>query len=87
MIKLKHLTVALISVSACAPVSKLPEVDSKLAKAEASKQMELAVGQIIKDGRRLHRVAYPILRHNWELCGELVRLGIELSLNNKHLFP
>ena len=56
MTKLKRLATALIVLSACAPVSRLPEVDTKLAEVEARKQRELVVEQILADQRRLHQV-------------------------------
>jgi len=79
--------ILLSALVACAPVSKLPAVDSKLAEAEAEKQRELAVDQILMDQSRLHRVAYPILRENVALCDEKVRLGTGIMLVNKFQFP
>ena len=75
------------ALAACAPVSKLPTVDSKLAEAEAEKQRELVIEQVLADQARLHRVAYPIVRQNVALCDERIRLGTGLMLINKYRFP
>ena len=52
----------------------MPTGDGKLPEAEAERQRELGIEQLIEDQARLHRVAYPIRRRNAELCVTHVRL-------------
>ena len=85
----KFFTIAwiLIPLAACAPTTKMPKVDSKLAAAEAEKQRELVVKQFVADQRQLHQVAYPILRGNVELCGEKLNRRTGLMISNLYQFP
>jgi Zn-dependent protease with chaperone function len=80
------MAVAGVSVS-CAPVSQLPTVDKALAEVEEQKQKELVVKQIHEDFARLHRVTYPILLANADVCRERTALGIGVLGINKLVFP
>lgn len=76
----------ILPVLACAPVSRLPQVDDEAAKLEAEKQRQLVVERTIRDRSRLHHIAYRILKANAELCGEKVRKSSGLQIVNKFSF-
>ena len=71
---------------ACAPVSKVPEIDDKAAKAERDIQQELAFRQFYKNSQRVHAITYPLLKAGAELCGEQTARGMGLFITNKHGF-
>ena len=77
----------LLIAAACAPVSKLPKIDSKLAEAEALKQRELVIREKVKNEARLINVVFPILRDSADLCGEKVGRGAGMKLANIRMFP
>lgn len=61
---------AALLAAGCAPASQLPGVDPELAEIEAEKQRELVLEERFGFKKKLHRVAYPILMHSAELCGD-----------------
>jgi len=60
-------TVALM-FTACAPVSKLPEIDQASAEQEAQKQREITIEEQEKAKRLVHRLSLRIQTANAELC-------------------
>ncbi len=75
-----------IAAAACAPVVNTPKVDDALARMEADKQREIVFQQRYFDIRRLHKIAYPILRSNVELCENNTRNGSGIYVVNKYSF-
>ncbi|MBI2585314.1 MAG: M48 family metalloprotease [Rhodospirillales bacterium] len=71
---------------ACAPVSKLPEIDEVAAKRERDIQQELAFRQFYNNSRRVHAITYPLLMAGADLCGEQTARGMGLFIANKHGF-
>lgn len=69
--------------AACAPISKLPEVDPDAAKAERAKQRELVLKTLEENRDRVRKIAWPILRANLELCGDDVALSSGFRLATK----
>jgi membrane-associated protease RseP (regulator of RpoE activity) len=85
----KHipLMTAMAFLVACAPTTRLPNVNSEMAAAEAEKQRQLVVKQFVADQRQLHQVAYPILRGNVSLCGGDINRRTGLMISNLYQFP
>jgi len=54
------LAAIVLLAAACAPVSKLPEIDPKAAEAEAEKQREITVREQEKAINRVHRLSQRI---------------------------
>ena len=77
---------AVVAAAACAPVSRLPEIDEKAAKAEREIQQELAFRQFYKNSRRVHAITYPILKAGAALCGDDIARGLGLLVVNKYFF-
>lgn len=65
---LRALPLVLLVLAACAPVSRLPEVDPRLAAEEADLQREIAIETQQKRAARLNGVAFRVLAANAELC-------------------
>ncbi len=76
--RLAFVLAAISIVAACAPVSKLPDIDPTLHKVEELKQRQLVVESKRDTIARLHRLSYPILKANADTCGKKVgkSLGI-----------
>lgn len=62
-----------VALTACAPQSRVPAVDDKLAAAEARKQRIVALESQLRYTERLQSVGYAVLKENAELCGKRVR--------------
>ncbi len=82
----RRLTPALILIGAltlvgCAPRSNFPDVDERLARAEARKQRIVAMKSQLRHDKRIWNVASRILAANAALCGEKVmkHLGVKAS--------
>jgi len=54
--------------AACAPVSKLPEIDEAVAEEEAQKQREITIEELEKNKHLVHRLSLRIQTANAELC-------------------
>ncbi len=84
---MKLATIGLVLIStACAPVMKLPEVNSQLAEKEARIQREMAVSQQYKDMTKINEIAYSILLHGTDLCPENLRKGTGITIANRNYF-
>ncbi len=68
------------TLAACAPASKLPQVDKSRAEAERAKQYELVIDDHVSAWKRLHNTAYPILRNNADFCGDRVGKSYSFKL-------
>lgn len=70
--------VIVCAIAACAPKTDFPEIDDKTAAGEARVQRIAVLQKFIDTETHVSRVAYPILRHNAELCGTdtTYRMGI-----------
>lgn len=77
----------LFGLSACAPVSRVPNIDDKLAAAEAEKQMEIAFREEIKLKNRLNDISWPIVYANADLCKERMVLGSGFNFDSKENMP
>ena len=66
----------MVALVACAPQSRVPTIDDKLAAAEARKQRIVALETQLRHSERLQSVAYKVLSGNAELCGGRVRRGM-----------
>lgn len=62
-----------LALSACSPMSRMPEVNPGLAAAERDKQMELALRERARRNERLASVGWRILAANVDACGEKVK--------------
>jgi len=62
------LAAMVLLAGACAPVSKLPEIDQATAEAEAQKQREITIEELEKGKRLIHRLSLRIQTANAELC-------------------
>ena len=71
--RLVVLVVLGLALAACAPQSRVPAIDDKLAAAEARKQRIVALESQLRYAERLQSVGYAVLRANAELCGNRVR--------------
>ncbi len=78
--------VAVAAAVACAPVSKLPEISEEAAKREREIQRELAFQRYYENTRRVHVIAYPVLKASIELCGDNVRPGSGVLAVTKYFF-
>jgi hypothetical protein len=65
----------IFALGACAPTSRLPQVDPEAQKQEAALQREFVVKDLIDRTIRLYTVAHPILTRSADLCGKDVRLA------------
>lgn len=61
---------AVLAVGACAPVSRLPQVDDAAAKREEEVQRTLVLRQSLDHRVRLNRIAFPVLQAGAPLCKE-----------------
>jgi Zn-dependent protease with chaperone function len=75
--------VAVVVVTACAPVSKLPTIDEKAAEAEAEKQRELILETIFAQHGRVHDIAYALFQRNAGLCKDDTAHSIGVTVANK----
>jgi len=71
---------------ACAPVSKLPKVDSALAEIEEQKQRELVLKDNVAQYQRLQNISFKIMAANADICGEVTRYGSGIQLGNASSF-
>ena len=72
----------------CAPKSRFPTVDERLARDEARKQQAVAIRTYIRYKSRLDNVAFRVMAGNAELCGAKVRWRFGgLSLTIDHYAP
>jgi hypothetical protein len=69
--------------ASCAPQSRFPEITAEEAKAEAEKQRELAVEQMVAFKERLRRVRHPVLKAAAELgrCSDKVQRQVGANLD------
>ena len=74
--RLTILFILVVALAACAPQSRFPTIDKKLAEAEARKQRIVALETQLRHSERLQSIAYAVLNDNAELCGERVRNGM-----------
>lgn len=79
---LAALFVCALLLSACATVTKRPDVDDSDVAAEASRMYELVVGRDQKQLRRLADLGTPLLIGNADLCGTRTRYTIALGVHN-----
>ncbi len=61
-----------VLMTACAPVSQMPLVADDAVSAESETMRRLVVEQHLADAERLHRIVYPILAANPQMCGTRV---------------
>ncbi len=73
-------------LSACAPISNVPQISKEAAKAEQEKQLQLAAKQYYVNTQRVHAIAYKILKANAELCKDNQRKGTGIYPVNKFFF-
>ena len=64
-----------VALAACAPTSRLPQVDPEAQKKEAALQREFVVKDQVERTIRLYTVSHPILARSADLCGKNVRLA------------
>jgi hypothetical protein len=69
-------------LAACAPVSKLPDLDSASLRTEELRQQRMVIEQTLADTAQVHRIVYPILMASADLCGARVALGTGLAIEN-----
>ncbi len=81
--------VLLLLAAACAPVTRAPDVDPELAKAEAEKQHLLVVDRYVAELRRLNAIAFRIFTANADLCLEKGKgaIGFGIKVGNAYTFP
>ncbi len=69
-------------LAACAPVSKLPDLDAAALRTEELRQQRMVIEQTLADTAQVHRIVYPILMASADLCGARVALGTGLAVEN-----
>lgn len=79
-------TVLVVTLTACAPVSKMPKVSKEAAEAEAEKQRQIVIDEQIKLNAQLIDVAWPILEKNADLCEGNTMKTFAAMLVNKYAF-
>lgn len=75
------------SVTACAPQSRFPTIDNKLAEVEARKQRVEAVKARLRTDTRLYVVSHAIMASNVRFCGEKVQKRIGFAYQIRENFP
>ncbi|MEE9139700.1 MAG: M48 family metallopeptidase [Alphaproteobacteria bacterium] len=78
--------IAILSLAACGPVSKLPQVDAKAAAIEAEKQRELILEAKFAQHGRVQTIAHALLERNADLCQADTVHSIGTILANKLSF-
>jgi Zn-dependent protease with chaperone function len=68
-VRLVSVLAVVAALAACAPVTRVPLIDSAALDAETQTQKRLVVAQHLADLRQLHRIVYPMLAANAPLCG------------------
>lgn len=71
-------------LTACAPTSRMPQITKEAEQAEAEKERDLVVDDMMDQYRRLLTVGYPILEKSAELCKANSRPSLEFFWVNKH---
>lgn len=81
-----YLLVVAILLSSCvvAPKTARVKLDETAVASEARKQRELAVKTHFTQSARLEAIAWPILRHNADLCKNNTRQSAGFTLRNVH---
>ena len=80
-------SIAVCALAACAPVTQRPTLDDKAVAAEAQKQRELALQDLMEDQARIFRVAYPILARGAAMCEDKVIAATGLRFANVESVP
>lgn len=70
----------LAALTACAPVTRQPQISDARAQEEAVRQMEAAIQRLVKAEERVANVYRPIRLANIDLCGEKIGRSIGAGL-------
>ena len=83
--RLTGVVAVLCVLAGCAaPRTRAPTVDSAAAAMEVQKQRDLVVKDWVDAVDRVHRLAYPLLARNVDLCGDDTRHALGIRYWNVH---